>query len=179
MRIPMKSTLPTLLVIAILGCSNATGDACNNVLGEYAWFIGGKVAFGSRGTVRWMPAVATIPPATGTWTCSPDSGTYTVTWQNGFIDTLNLSADGSTLSGISSTGVRVTGHRSAQADKTTTPVNASKPTTDTQNTTDTTTQDGWTPIGNAGMGKQSTVPIGPNGPQRIGPQGRPPPKGAG
>ena len=79
------------------------------MVGEYAWFIGGKVAFWSRGTVRWMPAVASIPPATGTWTCSPDSGTYKVTWQNGFVDTLNLSADGSTLSGMSSTGVAVTG----------------------------------------------------------------------
>jgi hypothetical protein len=179
MHIATKSALPALLTIALLGCSNATGDTCNKVLGEYAWFIGGKVSFGSRGTVRWMPAVATIPPATGTWTCSPDSGIYKVTWQNGFIDTLNLSSDGSTLSGTSSTGVQVTGHRGTQGYQTAAPVNASKATTGTQNATDTTTQDGWTPIGNAGMGKQSTVPIGPNGPQRIGPQGRPPPKGAG
>ncbi len=183
MRNGTKLALPLLLTIALGGCSDATGDAsaatCNNVVGEYKWFIGGKVAFGSRGTVRWMPAVASIPPATGTWTCS-DSGTYTVTWQNGFVDTLNLSADGSMLTGVSSTGVAVTGTRGPQGFKTTTAANAPKPASGTtQTSTGTTTPDGWTPIGNAGFGKQSTVPIGPNGPQPIGPGGRPPPKGAG
>ena len=39
--------------------------------------------------------------------------------------------------------------------------------------------EGWTPIGDGGVGKQSTVPISGGVPQRIGPQGRPPPKGAG
>lgn len=40
--------------------------------------------------------------------------------------------------------------------------------------------EGWTPIGPGGFGRQRALPIGPHGvPQRIGPQGRPPPKGAG
>lgn len=186
MRYGTTLGLPLLLAIAVCGCSDATGDAsaatCNNVVGEYKWFIGGKVAFSSRGTVRWMPAVASIPPATGTWTCS-DFGTYKVTWENGFVDTLNLSADGSTLSGLSSTGIAVTGTRGPQGFKTTTAANAPKPPSGTtQTATGKTTSDGWTPIGNpdSGFGKQSTVPIGPNGPQPIDPRsGRPPPKGAG
>ena len=100
-----------------------------------------------------------------------------MTWQNGFVDTLRLSDDGAQLSGTSSTGVKVWGKRDSGAAGT-----APSNTTATPNpgTAPKKGQDGWTPMGPGGFGKQAPVPIGPGGvPQRIGPQGRPPPKGAG
>jgi len=144
-------------------------------LGNWSWFIGGTVAFADQGKVLWTPAVKTIPPATGTWTCAAETGAYKITWQNGFVDTLNLSGDRTRLAGVSSTGVQVSGSRlhGATAGK------AAGAKTVPAASTEQTTQDGWTPFGNSGFGWQSTVPIGPKGPQRIGPQGRPPPKGAG
>lgn len=163
----------------LIGANVANAGACDNAIGDWSWFIGGKVAFLSGGAVRWTPPVTSIPPASGTWTCSPD-GTLKVTWQNGFIDTLKASSDGNRLEGVSSTGATVSGVRASVASSSTTGA-SSGTTTGTSTTTvpQVQTNSGWTPIGNAGMGKQSTVPIGPNGPQRIGPQGRPPPKGAG
>lgn len=169
--LPVLVGLPFWLIAAF---ARAGDMGCNRVVGDWSWFIGGTVAFAAVGTAKWTPAVTTIPPATATWTCQAQTGVFKVTWQNGFVDTLNLSEDGARLSGVSSTGVKVTGSRIGAASK-------GSATTSSSSTTrsNPSTQDGWTPIGNSGFGKQSTVPIGPKGPQPIGPQGRPPPKGAG
>jgi hypothetical protein len=166
----------TLGVASILFCQmiasySEAADPCQRILGEWGWFIGGKVSFSQNAQARWTPSVAGTPPASGTWRCDPRSGTYTVTWQNGFVDTLSLSNDGARLSGISSTGVKVSGRRTSGSAGTPTPAPSTAPTKG---------QDGWTPIGPGGFGKQAPVPMGPGGvPQRIGPQGRPPPKGSG
>jgi len=168
--------LPAALSLQLLVAGSAAADACNGALGDWGWFIGGKVTFAEGGVVRWAPPVSTIPPATGTWTCAPATGTYTVTWQNGFVDTLTVAPDGVQISGTSSTGAKVTGRRVggvagnvASSAPSATP--AAAPTNQGSS--------GWTPIGTSGFGKQSTVPIINGAPQRIGPQGRPPPKGAG
>jgi hypothetical protein len=150
-------------------------DSCQKIVGEWGWFIGGKVTFSENAQARWTPGVKGTPPASGTWSCDSRSGTYTVNWQTGFVDTLKLSNDGRQLTGTSSTGVKVSGRRTsgtagsspAPSGTTRTPAPAAGP-------------DGWTPIGPGGFGKQAPVPMGPGGvPQRIGPQGRPPPKGSG
>jgi hypothetical protein len=71
--------------------------------------------------------------------------------------------------------VKVSGRRTSSAARTSPP-----PATTNPKPIPSAGQDGWTPIGPAGFGKQAPVPMGPNGvPQRIGPQGRPPPKGSG
>ncbi len=138
---------------------------CERILGDWAWSIGGQVGFANGGRVSWSPGSNAIPPASGSWTCAPDTATYTVIWQNGFVDTLRVSADGNLVSGSSSTGAQVSGRRSG----------ATPNTTSAQTGTD-----GWVPIGNGGFGRQTTLPVGADGaPQRIGPQGRPPPKGSG
>jgi hypothetical protein len=147
------------------------GVGCERILGDWAWSIGGQVGFANGGRVRWNPGSAAIPPAVGSWTCVPETGVYTVTWQNGFVDTLRVSADGSQVSGISSTGAQVSGHRSGAY--TGGPSGAAGGTAQPG-------ADGWVPIGDSGFGRQTTLPVGPGGvPQRIGPQGRPPPKGSG
>ncbi|HEY2921601.1 MAG TPA: hypothetical protein VGK77_21665 [Candidatus Binatia bacterium] len=153
---------------------SGANDRCNRIVGEWGWFIGGKVNFTPTNRAKWTPGAKGMQPASGSWTCDPRSGTYTVTWQNGFVDTLKLSDDGGQLSGTSSTGVKVSGTRISGAAPSTTNRPTSRATTQTQG------QDGWTPIGPGGFGKQAPVPMGPGGvPQRIGPQGRPPPKPSG
>jgi hypothetical protein len=108
----------TLLLFQTLASSSEAADLCQRVLGEWTWFIGGKVTFSPHAQARWTPSVASIPPASGTWSCDPRSGTYTVTWQNGFVDTLNLSDDGTQLSGTSSTGAAVSGRRATSTART-------------------------------------------------------------
>lgn len=172
-RVKITLGVASILFCQILASYSEAAELCPRILGEWGWFIGGKVSFSQNAQARWTPSGVGMP-ASGTWTCDPRSGTYTVTWQNGFVDTLSLSDDGAQLSGTSSTGVKVWGRRTSGA--------AGSSTTPTPNpgTAPKTGQDGWTPMGPGGFGKQAPVPIGPGGvPQRIGPQGRPPPKGSG
>ena len=165
----------SILFCQILASHAEAADSCQRIVGEWGWFIGGKVSFSPNAQAKWIPGAAGTPPASASWTCDPRSETYTVTWQNGFVDTLRLSADGAQISGTSSTGVKVSGSRTSSAARTSPP-----PATTNSRPIPSAGQDGWTPIGPAGFGKQAPVPMGPNGvPQRIGPQGRPPPKGSG
>lgn len=171
--------LVTALLLQITTAGVAAADLCDRIVGDWAWFIGGKVSFSTGAGVRWMPPTNATPPAVGRWSCEPGSGTYTVTWQNGFIDTLSLSSDGIRLGGTSSTGVSVWGRRMSGAAGGTTPTPTDIPAA-APGTTPNRGMDGWIPIGPGGFGKQAPVPMGPGGvPQRIGPQGRPPPKGSG
>jgi hypothetical protein len=173
----MLSVRVILSLASILFCQSAVSYSeaadCQRIVGEWGWFIGGKVSFSENAQARWTGNGA-LPPTSGTWRCDPRSETYTVTWPNGFVDTLNLSSDGTQLTGTSSTGVKVSGRRTSAA------ASQAPNKTAPKSTAPTTGQDGWTPIGPGGFGKQAPVPIGPGGvPQRIGPQGRPPPKGSG
>jgi hypothetical protein len=108
----------TLLLWQIFGSCIEAADLGQRVLGEWTWFIGGKVTFSQNAQVRWIPQVASIPAASATWNCDSQNGTYTVIWQNGFIDTLHISDDGTQISGISSTGAAVSGWRSTSPGKT-------------------------------------------------------------
>ncbi len=158
------------LTNAAQGVQSAALGNCNQILGDWVWFVGGTVTFSEKDRVRWSPVAGTgAQPASGTWHCVPATGLYTVTWQNGLVDTLQLAANGMEVNGMSSNGVDVSGRRSSGGGSANTAgtVSPSNP------------AGGWTPIGNGGFGKQSTVPMSGGIPQRIGPQGRPPPKGAG
>jgi hypothetical protein len=173
-RLSTSLGVASMLLCPILASHSEAADQCHRIVGEWGWFIGGKVSFSSNAQAKWTPGTAGTPPASATWRCDPRNGTYTVTWQNGFVDTLRLSDDGAQLSGTSSTGVKVSGRRTSSAARTS-PTPKSAPSTAQNNSSD-----GWTPIGPGGFGKQAPVPMGPNGvPQRIGPQGRPPPKPSG
>jgi hypothetical protein len=163
----------------VLASPSEAADPCQRILGEWGWFIGGKVSFTQNAQARWTSSSAGTPPASGTWSCDPRSGSYTVTWQNGFVDTLRLSDDGTRLNGTSSTGVKVSGRRTLSAAGNL-PASNSATQTPNSGTAPQKGSDGWTPMGPGGFGKQAPVPMGPSGvPQRIGPQGRPPPKGSG
>lgn len=107
--------LTTMLLTGIWMSSAGAAEPCTGAIGQWSWFIGGQVTVAQGGQARWTPATASIPPASGTWTCDPKVGKYVVTWQNGFVDTLSLSPDRTKLTGTSSTGAAVSGWRGGAA----------------------------------------------------------------
>ena len=178
-RVRIVLGVASILFCPIPPSHSEAADPCQRILGDWGWFIGGKVSFSQNAQAKWTPSSVGTPPASATWSCDPRNGTYTVKWQNGFVDTLRLSEDGAQLNGTSSTGVKVSGRRTPSAAGTL-PAQSSTTQTSNPGTAPKNGSDGWTPMGPGGFGKQAPVPMGPGGvPQRIGPQGRPPPKGSG
>lgn len=102
---------PLAFLPQIIPVGSAASGSCERIVGNWAWFLGGKVTFEAGSYAVWTPPVSSLPPAVGTWHCARTDGTYTVTWQNGFVDTLRLSSDRSRLSGTNSAGVQVWGRR--------------------------------------------------------------------
>ena len=80
--------------------------ACRDISGSWDWFTGDVKTFVADGamsdpTGEW----------TGAWSCT-DEGAYVLDWNNQtFVDTLQLSEDGSTLSGHNQFGMKVSGRR--------------------------------------------------------------------
>jgi hypothetical protein len=134
----MRSALILLaLIISSFGVTTAgAAEPCTGTVGQWNWFIGGQVTFSEGGQAHWKPGTVGMPPASGTWTCDTRTGSTVVTWQNGFVDTLKLSPDGTKLTGKSSTGVAVNGWRNAPATAPAAPSgNAARPSTTTGSST--------------------------------------------
>lgn len=99
-----------LILILIPTCGSA--DSCQKIVGNWKWFVGGTVEFTKDRTAKYTPeGRSALPPGTASWTCDRKSKTYTVNWSNGYIDTLNLSPDGKTVTGTSTAGVVISGTR--------------------------------------------------------------------
>ena len=114
-RVRIVLGVASILFCPIPPSHSEAADPCQRILGDWGWFIGGKVSFSQNAQAKWTPGSVGPPPASATWSCDPRSGTYTVKWQNGFVDTLRLSEDGAQLNGTSSTGVKVSGRRTPSA----------------------------------------------------------------
>jgi hypothetical protein len=74
------------------------------MFGTWIWFNGVEVAISDDGSFSSSAAVG------GTWQCSPD-GTITMTWDEGWIDTLSVSPDGASLSGHNQQGAVISATR--------------------------------------------------------------------
>ena len=66
----------TLGVASILFCQipashSEAADPCQRIVGEWGWFIGGKVSFSQNAQAKWTPSSVGTPPASGTWSCDP------------------------------------------------------------------------------------------------------------
>lgn len=94
---------------AFPGANSATTKSCNQIVGEWNWFVGGIVGATPEGDLSWRQSASAMPVPAGRWRC--EGGTYTLAWSNGFVDTLQLSADGGTLSGTNQQGTPVSGAR--------------------------------------------------------------------
>jgi hypothetical protein len=76
-------------------------DPCQRIAGTWSWFVGGDTVISVDGTGH--NAFFSF-----TWTCS--AGNYVLKWSHGYVDRLQLSADGKMLDG-SNGSARVWGTR--------------------------------------------------------------------
>jgi hypothetical protein len=111
-RLPSIARL--LIAAAVLAPWAASGALaqvanCPPLTGRWAWFVGGMVTFAADGTGVWKAYPEASKSLTVTWTCQPATGVFTLTWQQGLIDTVTMSEDGRTLTGQNQYGVAVRG----------------------------------------------------------------------
>lgn len=87
-------------------------DECDKVLGEWRWFVGGAVVFSEdHGAVFTPDPGVPLPQGKGRWTCDAGSGTYTIDWGNGVVDTLQIAQDGGRIAGTNMAGQAIWGTR--------------------------------------------------------------------
>ncbi len=106
--------LPPILIAAAAlsawaGGALAQGANCPPLTGRWAWFVGGIVTFAADGTGVWKAYPEASKSLSVTWQCQPATGVFTLTWQQGLIDTVTMSEDGRALSGQNQYGVAVRG----------------------------------------------------------------------
>jgi len=95
-----------------------------DIVGEWKWFNGGTVYISGDGTFEARGSDGT--QATGTWRAT-GSMTYELTWSQGYVDNLTISADCQRLDGNNQGGVPVSGTRTGG--DTPTPTHTATPTT--------------------------------------------------
>ena len=78
-----------------------TPKSSEGIIGSWIWIDGSTVNMESDGAVIAIKNGKSIP--SGTWTKSGDS--YKITWDNGYADTMTLSADGKSMTGVNNQGV--------------------------------------------------------------------------
>lgn len=102
--------VPSLFAAVLIGLlvdPASAADRCRNAVGTWSWFNGYTVTLSANGSVI---AVGLLRNQ-GHWQClDRQAGKIQITWQaGGWIDTLSVSADGSSLSGRNQYGIRVSG----------------------------------------------------------------------
>jgi hypothetical protein len=110
----LSSIARILIAAAVLwpwagGGALAQGANCPPLTGRWAWFVGGIVTFAADGTGVWKAYPEASKSLTVSWKCESASGVFTLTWQQGLIDTVTMSKDGRSLSGQNQYGVAVGG----------------------------------------------------------------------
>lgn len=86
------------------------GTDCSAIVGPWRWFIGGIATFEHDGSGHWKANPDAEVGLSADWTCDFATGLFTVTWQQGLVDTLAVTADDK-LSGENQHGVPVTAER--------------------------------------------------------------------
>ncbi len=80
------------------------GHGCPDIIGQWNWFTGNTISLTADGLVNASPKTK--------WHCeNPAERIYVINWDNVYIDTLQLSADGKRLEGRNQRGDRVWGTR--------------------------------------------------------------------
>lgn len=98
--------LVSAIMLIIASCMTTGG--VSGVVGTWHWFTGETVTISPAYTLTAMNGSDVSNE--GVWTVvSAADRTIKLTWKNGYIDTLTLSADGKTLSGTNQDGTQVTG----------------------------------------------------------------------
>lgn len=84
---------------------------CREALGKWNWFTGGFVTFADDGRAFFQPTEDAPPAVHAQWQCDPSTGSYTVSWSNGFTETIRVYQNGNLISGSNNVGVEVSGSR--------------------------------------------------------------------
>jgi hypothetical protein len=107
----LRKRLGALGVGIVLWCAACGGSSAANdpeaIVGTWVWFNTPTVYIDTNGDLR-LPGTAAV----GHWT-SVDvaSRAYQLAWDNGYLDSLSLVADGNSLDGYNQYGVHVTATR--------------------------------------------------------------------
>lgn len=99
------------------GCesnSNSGGAAankCEQFLGKWHWFDNGMVLFTDDRRVQWHEPKTGRKGHSANWVCDGTTGTITIPWTNGFTDTMQVIASGSSLQGKNNRGMTIWAQR--------------------------------------------------------------------
>lgn len=100
----MSRKIPLLVFVALMPLE-AQPPSCDDVIGKWAWFTRGVVTIKPDGTMAHEPGNH------GTWTCARGAKTIiTLRWRvGGYVNTMEVSADGKRLSSTDPSQAIVTG----------------------------------------------------------------------
>ncbi len=101
-----KPTRKSNRIVSKKPVANTRQDNCRSAIGSWLW-----TNFGSTTVVTFSANGNTTTNHTyhGPWKCR--DGHYTVTWQNGFVETFTVSSNGKNLTGRNPLGGRISGKR--------------------------------------------------------------------
>ncbi len=90
----------------------AAFDPCVAVVGRWDWLTtGGIVSIAEGGNLMWhMTDDTPAPSVLGRWSCDR-SGKIELRWNNNFVETLEMSADGKRMTGANQQGVVISATR--------------------------------------------------------------------
>ena len=85
---------------------------CGRMWGQWQWHTGnipGVLTFDMQDRVGAAATAGGPQVLAGTWTCTPATAHFTITWPNGVIENYTMAADGSSISGQNNFGAPISG----------------------------------------------------------------------
>jgi TPR repeat protein len=85
---------------------------CERMVGRWQWYtndISGVLTFDTSNNVGAAPAAGVPPVLNGRWSCDPQTGAFTISWQNTVVESYTMAADGGSISGRNNLGMAVRG----------------------------------------------------------------------
>lgn len=85
--------------------------ACRKIIGTWHWFDNGTVIVKQDQTAAWYAPITNVAGHTASWKCDPRTQAMTLSWSNGFTDTMRAVADGQNLQGKNNRGMTLWAQR--------------------------------------------------------------------
>jgi TPR repeat protein len=88
------------------------GAACERMVGRWQWYtndISGVLTFDTSNNVGAAPTVGMPQVLNGRWGCDPQTGVFTISWQNNVVESYTMATDGASISGRNNLGMAVRG----------------------------------------------------------------------
>jgi TPR repeat protein len=90
----------------------ARSQSCERMVGRWQWYtndISGVLTFDTSNNVGAAPAAGVPQVLNGRWSCDPQTGAFTINWQNNVVENYTMAADGGSISGRNNLGMAVRG----------------------------------------------------------------------